>query len=210
MRQLNFKTTTGWGGSRPGAGRKPGPNPRIRHAPREKFGRNHPSHVTLKVRSDVPSLRIRKCVKGLERSFAEACERGDFRLVQYSIQSNHVHMIVEATGTEALARGMKSIAARFARAVNRSFQRRGPVLVDRYHSRALKTPTEVRNALKYVLLNAQKHEKRALKVLDPASSARWFDGWRGQRPDSELACVAMARTWLLTTGWRRLGLIDTG
>ncbi len=210
MRQVGFKTTVGWGGWRPGAGRKPGPNPRIRHAPRDAFGRNHPSHVTLKVRSDVPSLRIRKCVMELERRFATASERGDFRLVHYSIQSNHVHMIVEATGPEALGRGMKSLAARFARAVNRVFQRKGSVLVDRFHSRALKTPREVRNALRYVLLNTQKHAKKALNRLDPASSARWFDGWKGRRPEltGPLVAVAQAHTWLLTKGWRRHGLLQ--
>jgi REP element-mobilizing transposase RayT len=145
--------------------------------------------------------------------------------VHYSIQDDHVHLLVEADGKEALACGMKSIAARFARAVNRALKRSGKVLRDRYHFRVLKTPTEVRNALRYVLLNARRHWAKSLRrrgkdvarimratlqpVLDVPSSARWFDGWKGEvAPDREPP-VAKARTWLLALGWRRGGgLID--
>jgi REP element-mobilizing transposase RayT len=162
------------------------------------------------VRNDVPALRRKAMVHGLRSSFADGCERGSFRLVHYSLQRNHMHLIVEAAGREALACGMKSIAARFARCVNRVFGRRGPVLDGRFHSVLLKTPTQVRNALRYVLLNARKHGSR-LRGIDPASSGRWFDGWRaavgrddtiGGRRD-----VARARTWLLRVGWRKRGLI---
>jgi hypothetical protein len=71
--------------------------------------------VTLKVRSGLPSLRSAKLVRELERSLAAACQRGRFRVAHYSIQHDHVHLIVEAAGRHALACGMKSIAARVAR-----------------------------------------------------------------------------------------------
>ena len=129
----------------------------------------HPCHVTRKVRADVPSLRNARLVRALERSFARGCERGDFRLVHYSLQRDHVHLLVEATGTEALGRGMKATGARLARCVNRIYDRRGPVLADRYHARALRTPREVRAALRYVLLNARRHGGRAVSI-DFASS----------------------------------------
>jgi hypothetical protein len=132
-------------------------------------------------------------------------------------------MIVEAHGRETLARGMKSVAARLARAVNRVFSRSGSVLDGRFHHRVLRTPREVRNALAYVLLNARRHfakrsgGRRPPVRLDPASSARWFDGWqRAWRvrlgPPEEgpgAPCeVAAARTWLLRVGWRKHGLVD--
>jgi REP element-mobilizing transposase RayT len=119
-------------------------------------------------------------VRELERSFAAACERGRFRLTHYSIQNDHVHLIVEAVSKSDLASSMKSIGARIARAVNRIFARRGPVLADRFHLHVLRTPREVRNALAYVLLNARRHlTKRghrppAHAEVDPASSGRWF------------------------------------
>lgn len=151
-------------------------------------------------------------VRAVERSFRAACERGSFRLVQYSIQRDHVHMLVEADGAAALARGMKSIGARLARVVNRAFGRRGPVLEDRFHHRALRTPREVRNALAYVLLNARKHAADVGSTLswpDPASSGRWFRGWaRALASPADAPAVALPRTWLLRVGWWRHGRID--
>lgn len=94
-----------WGGRRPGAGRKPGPRPRVRHLSREPFAGRFPCHVTLKVRADVPSLRTVKLVREVERSFAHGCERGEFRLVHYSLQRDHAHLIVEARDPGALGRG---------------------------------------------------------------------------------------------------------
>jgi REP element-mobilizing transposase RayT len=173
--------------------------------------------VTLKVRSGLPSLRADSLVRELERSFAAACERGSFRVAHYSIQADHVHLIVEGAGKHALACGMKSIAARVARAANRVFARRGPVLADRYHLHILRTPSEVRRALAYVLLNARRHIAKVGRrmpreaTVDPASSGRWFAGWiRGIQPVplSKPPSVAPPRTWLLNLGWRRHGLID--
>jgi hypothetical protein len=114
---------------------------------------------------------------------------------------------------------MKAIASRLAKAVNRVFRRSGPALADRYHVHVLRTPREVRNALAYALLNARKHAARAGQrltgtgALDPASSGRWFEGWRhpvsefGSAPQA-LKPVAMARSWLLAIGWKRTGLLD--
>ncbi len=78
-------------------------------------------HVTVRMRRGVPSLRKQSLVRELRRSLAAACERGEFRVTHHSLQRDHVHLIVEASGKEALARGMKSVAARLARAVNRVF-----------------------------------------------------------------------------------------
>jgi hypothetical protein len=79
-------------------------------------------------------------VREVERSFADACECGAFRLAHFSLQHDHAHLIVEANSRDALARGMKSLAARLSRAVNRATRRRGRVLAERFHARALRTP----------------------------------------------------------------------
>jgi hypothetical protein len=142
-------------------------------------------------------------------------KRGDFRIVHYSLQHDHVHLLVEAEGAAALSNGMKSFAARLARAVNRAFDRSGAVLDGRYHHRALGSPREVRAALAYVLLNARKHAGQRAPVLpssdsraDPASSGRWFDGWTERpAPPADRPAVVQPQTWLLRSGWRRHGLI---
>ncbi|TMA30942.1 MAG: hypothetical protein E6J87_16915, partial [Deltaproteobacteria bacterium] len=152
-------------GRRSRGGRPTGPNPRVRHRSRDSFAERFPCHVTLRVREGVPSLRSIQLVGEVERSFAYGCERADFRLVHYSLQGNHAHLIVEALDRHALGRGMKAIGSWLARAVNRIFERSGPVLADRYHVRVLKTAREVRNALAYVLLNARRHAAKAGRAL---------------------------------------------
>src|SRR4029453_1077985 len=132
----------------------------------------------------VPSLRTVPIVREIERTFRDGCVRPGFRLVHYSLQGNHAHLIVEAQDRDALGRGMKAIGARLARAVNRVARRSGPVVSDRYHARTLATPREVHHALRYVLLNARRHAAStraslpAPTRLDPASSGRWFEGWK--------------------------------
>jgi REP element-mobilizing transposase RayT len=174
--------------------------------------------VTVRVRSGLPSLRKRRFAAELERSLRETCERGEFRVVHYSIQRDHLHLLVESAGKEALGRGMKAVSARIARAVNRVFRRSGPVLAGRYHLRVLRAPREVRNALAYVLLNARRHGWKRTGTapparIDEASSGRWFDGWRrgeGSAESGGPSPVSQPRTWLLRLGWRRHGLIDPG
>jgi hypothetical protein len=218
LRQLDLglRPSPRWGGARPGAGRKPGPKPRDPHRRRAPLASRYPCHVTFKVQDGIPSLRSVRLVAELERSWREACERGHFRLVHYSVQGDHAHLIVEAASARDLGNGLKSIGARFARAVNRILQRSGPVLADRAHVHVLRTPREVRNAIAYVLLNARRHAARAgrrveggIARIDPASSGRWFSGWRTPQPRApDRPAVADPRTWLLALGWRRRGLID--
>jgi REP element-mobilizing transposase RayT len=172
--------------------------------------------VTLRIRRGIPSLRKAVLVREWKRSLRAGCERGRFRVVHFSLQRDHAHLLVEAATARDLACGMKSIGARLARAVNRVFGRRGPVLADRYHLRILKTPREVRNALAYVLLNVRKHWRERHGApppvrLDEASSGSWFDGWRGapaSREPPQARAVAQPRSWLLASGWRRHGLVD--
>jgi REP element-mobilizing transposase RayT len=126
-----------------------------------------------------------------------------FRVLHFSVQSDHTHLIVEAETTLALSLGIAALKIRIARGINRALRRRGPVWADRYHSRPLRTPREVRAALLYVLQNWKKHI-RHVRGLDRRSSAAWFDGW-AERPASpaDPSPVAAPRTWLAATGWRR-------
>jgi putative transposase len=228
-KQGELNSTRGtWGGWRPGAGRKPGPNPPVPHESRLGVEKRFPYHVTVKVRREVGSLRQIAIVQAVEASFRKACERGKFRLVAYVLEDDHAHLLVEADNADELGRGMMALCSRLARAVNRALRRSGQVLADRYHLVVLKTPQQTRNALRYLLLNSKKHGRRGVERaraagrglsgpawLDPASSARWFPGWRGAvdrstpRGLGAARAVAAAQTWLLREGWwKKHGLID--
>ncbi len=208
QRQLPLPVRT-WGGRREGAGRKPGPRPVVLHRLRSPHKSRFPLHVTLRARADVGSLRRARLYSALEAAIA-ASSRSDFRLVHFSVQGDHVHLVAEAHDTPTLSKGMRGLMIRAARALNRAAGRSGPVWADRYHCRELCTPREVRHALAYVLLNSRKHG-REVATLDPCSSARWFDGWRDHGPVVDLAldppAVVAPRTWLLGAGWRRHGLL---
>ena len=116
-------------------------------------------HVTLRTRSDVPSLRSAHIMREIERTFAAGGMRPGFRLLHYSLHESLAHFIVEAADHDALGRGMKAIGARLARAVNRAAERSGRVLADRYHHRILATPDQVQDTLRHVLVKAHDAKK---------------------------------------------------
>jgi REP element-mobilizing transposase RayT len=183
----------------------------VSHAARAPLASRFPAHVTLRLIDGLPSLRRKPIYRVLRRAFTAGSERFGFRLVQYSVQTNHLHLLVEARDRRALVRGMQGLAIRVAKALNRLWERGGRVFADRYHDRILRTPREVRNALAYVLHNARRHGARFLGV-DPFSSGAWFDGWRESGPATchpgTPPSAAAARTWLLAVGWRRHGLLS--
>lgn len=211
----------GRGGWRPGAGRpkQAGARP---HLARPEIIATQPLHVTLRMVAGITSLRRERVVKMVREVIAAVGHDDTFRVIHFAVLSNHVHLIIEASNRAALTRGMRRLAIRVALRVNRVLGRRGPLVGERYHARALRSPREVRNAIRYVLLNARHHafdrgERRDRGWVDPYSSAPWFDGWHDRprldvpwlRPLLRAPCpTAPARTWLATIGWRRAGLIS--
>jgi len=208
-----------WGGRRKGAGRKPlggrppGWKAGMPHLRRPRLKARHPVHVTMSLRNGLPSLRYRSLAAVVLAAFRRATERGT-HLVHFSVQSNHLHLIVEADGERALSRAMQGLAISVARRLNRKLRRRGAVFGDRYHCHVLRTPLEVRRALVYVLHNHRHHLGRDQPSgFDSLSTAPYFDGFvewldrlRG-RPPPEAAPVVPPQTWLLRVGWRRHGLL---
>ncbi len=206
--QLTFfdiRMKTGRGGPRPGAGRPAAARAVVHHVKRDEVSEREPAHITIRVSDDVPSLRRKPLLRAFQRSLREVRGRKDFRVVEYSVQTDHLHLLVEASDKDALACGMKAVGSRLAKAVHRVFGRTGRVLAGRYHVRALKSPKEVRNAVAYVLLNVRTHWRerngQAPPVrIDAASSGRLFSGWRRRAPVNALVPglveVSPAETWL--------------
>ena len=204
------------GGKRRGAGRKRTRSPgRVVHRPRPALAGRYPVHVTLRVREHVWNLRTRQCFRRIAQAFrvlAASSERRRFRLVEYSVQGNHLHLIVEAADAQRLARGIQALEIRIAKSVNQAMGTRGAVFAERYHAHILRTPAEVRNALAYVrgnhAVHALRRGERVSWFPDGCSSVALVD----RRLPDEVGppLVSAAATWLLTQGWRRAAPLRGG
>jgi hypothetical protein len=173
-----------WGGRRKGAGRPRKKGKRdVEHRTRPPVARRFPVHVSIRLAEGVRNLRKLPCLRVIEKAFNGARGRFGLRLNHFTVQSNHLHLIVETTEPDALTRGIKGLNVRIARGLNRLMGASGRVIGDRYHAHILKTPAEVRNAVHYVLGNLRKHTGRI--GVDPYCSLA--------RPD----LVIPAATWLL-------------
>jgi REP element-mobilizing transposase RayT len=210
--------TFGFGPRARGAGRPKSPDSGVSHLKRETVTRHTPVHPTLKLAAGLPSLRTKECYEVIWGAFEAGRERagrradGEFRLIEYSIQTDHIHLLVEAGDNDALARGICGLKTRLAKGLNRVWGRSGKVWKERYHCHVLRTPRELYNALRYVFGNGRKHGWRwNAGRPDPYSSALWFEGWRDYVHDGWVAVagpIAKARSWLRNVGWRRHGLLS--
>lgn len=225
MRQLSLKLPNGWGGRRRGAGRKRARSrPWVQHRRRGDHSGAHPVHVTL--RALVRSLRSQYVFPTLRLAISAAnCRAPDvFRIIHFSVQAEHVHLIVEARDARALSSGLRGLVIRIARNVNQLLFRSGRFWADRWHGHALTTPRAVRHALAYVLANFRKHQPANKAALDPFSSAPYFEHF-AELSGAPIRCApalvprVLARegdnpptlrpeTWLLRTGWLRHGRVS--
>ena len=205
-------------GPHPGAGRPPkGERAGAPHKRRAEVNPRHPHHVTLRVVRDVGWLRKPKAYRAIRRALGVSLDRhADFRIVHFSLQGDHLHLVCEADDKNAFVRGVQGFQISAARHLNRELgRRRGPVFPDRYHSEAITTIARARHTLSYVLNNWRKHRQDRETVglfegrLDPYSSAVWFAGFAERTqpiaipPDYEPPRVATPRTWLLLEGYKR-------
>jgi REP element-mobilizing transposase RayT len=217
------------GGKRKNAGRPPkGLRSSERHKRRPAHDRRHPVHVTMRLVDGVISLRKRDMYLAVREATIAVLGREGFRICYLSIQRNHLHLLVEATGKRVLSRGLQAFQISAAKHINAAItarmreRRRGRVFADRYNSRALTSPRAVRHAICYVLNNWRRHEEDRAKVtktwkLDPFSNAIDFPGWK-ERDDSpflyrpprsyQQLVTWLPKTWLLREGWKKHGMIS--
>ena len=193
-----------WGGRREGSGRarrKTG----TAHCARGRLSRHDPVLVTWKRVKGLGSFR-QSAEAHIIVEAIKASRRVDFRIVHFSIQSDHLHFLIEADGRQALARGMRGLGCRLGRRLNKLWNRRGKLFAERFHGQTLTSLTQVRNALRYVLNNHLKHGHSSRPGgPDPFSSGDYFDGWSNYarlfdpaHPDSYLSPPG----WKLGPGWR--------
>src|SRR5436190_21601009 len=112
MKQMAFRLPM-WGGKRRGAGRNPkGATAGVSRLQREQFPARHPVHVTLRTLFEVGFLRGRSVYPAIEAAIRACQGRFGMRVVHFSVQGNHLHLLVEAEGVESLSRGMQGLSIR--------------------------------------------------------------------------------------------------
>ena len=207
------------GGKRANAGRHPkGLRAGSPHKARPEIDSDQPQHVTLRVVGDVGSLRRPHMFRAIRAGLEVMRKRvDDCRIVHFSVQGNHIHLLCEADNRMALARGVQGFQISAAKHLNqeiskeRGTRRRGQVFADRYHVRAITSVRETRNVLCYVMNNWRHHGYRGPTLfngkLDAYSSGLFFPGWAEQFrryvPEGyEPPAVAAPRTWYLEKGWK--------
>ena len=190
------------GGARPRSGPKPKDGKAgMPHRSRPAHAARNPVHVSLKVGPQLPNLRGPACFAVVAKALRAGRERPGFQLVHWSVQSNHLHLIVEAEGKAVLWRGLRSLQTRLAMRLNRALGRRGRVFHDRYHQHELRSPRETARALDYVLRNFAHHlERQGYRVPADAQDACASSAWPPQIGEG---LAVRPRTWLLTVGWQR-------
>jgi putative transposase len=194
-------------------------------AARPAHDSRHPVHVSMRRVKGAPSLRSERVFRAILGQLARV-KRAGVHVVHYSVQNDHLHLIVESEDRRALSAQMRKLFSRIALAVNAIAKRRGSLFRDRHHREELDGPTKTRNALVYVLFNDRKHHAQnggaitdqLLSEVDDRSSAAWLDGWdpRAGPPLDVLARLrardgdiegfgaprSAPQTWLAQQGWR--------
>jgi putative transposase len=205
IRQLTFEDGL-WGGAREGAGRKRGSGAGVPHGPRERF-KNLPVHITMRLIPDLNGLRHPAESEVVRGALAAGREKEGFRLVQYSIQWDHLHLLAEAVNEFYLAQAAQGLGVRLAKRLNRLWDRAGSVFAERHHTHPLRDPFSTFHAQRYVLCNGRKHGAHFEPGPDPLSSGPAFRHWSDIDPSLAVPdeCVVEPTLWLLTTGWLLYG-----
>jgi REP element-mobilizing transposase RayT len=203
-----------WGGKRDGAGRK-NVSKTVTHMKRERVHSHYPMHLTVRLRKSMPNLRQRRLQRALHKGILMS-EKLGLRVIHYAMQTNHLHLIVEAKDNPGLARGMQSLIGRMGKIIRRYIGGKGSVFAGRYHLRVIKTASYMKNVLKYVLFNSARHLD-VIEHIDSFSSADSFTKWRqllGRKLTGFIAAqvatmtprkapdVFAPKTWLASVGWQ--------
>lgn len=156
------KKKWGWGGWRPGAGRKPkGEVAGVVHEKRPPVPPQFPVYILLRFEPALGSLRVPVRYEAIEEAFLGGRERFGFRLNAYRLDDHLLHLIVEGSGSESISRGVKGLCIRISRYLNPVLGRKGRIYADRWEAHILHSPSEVKAAL----------AKLRLDENDPYSSA---------------------------------------
>jgi hypothetical protein len=214
------------GGKRCRAGRPPkGYRAGSPHTAREVLHERFPVHVTLRVVREIGSLRKKAAYHAIRQATLTSAASGRIRIVHLSVQRTHLHLLVEAKNEKLLAAGLQGFQVAAAKYLNTAYgkvtkgpRRQGVVFVDRYHAEIIRSPTQMRHAMAYVLLNFRKHREDQVAPMDQWKTD-WFSSawtfphwteygdeaflWRGPTTYEPL-WTWLPQTWMAAEGWKKI------
>ena len=165
---------------------------------------NGPVHTTVHLIDGLPCLRSEPEHACIVKAIGAAQQRFGCQIVDFSVLSNHLHLILEAPDAERLSQAMKGLLVRIARGLNKLWMRKGSIFRERFHCVVMKTVAQIRRTVTYVLQNARKHGIWLPRdTPDPYSSAPWYTRWLGRdQPFRTEGCpVAKPRTLAMDTAF---------
>ncbi len=153
-----------------GAGRSAIHDPGIRHTKRPYLSKPTSLHLTVKIKKNKAEIKNKSVLAILKRAILNARKQG-LQVIHYSLEYDHVHLLIEADNNFILAKGMQAFGVTFSKAINRLKRLKGEVYKHRYHFRRISSSKELKNVMNYIFTNGLKH-KTANSIISPFNSIR--------------------------------------
>ena len=110
-------------------------------------------HITHRCHKQEFLLRFAKDRHRWLHWLYEARKRYGLCVLNYTVTSNHIHLLVFDRGNDVIPRSMQLIAARTAQEFNQRKNRKGAFWEDRYHATAIDTGQYLARCITYIDLN---------------------------------------------------------
>ncbi len=156
--------------NRKGAGRPAINDAGIRHTPRPLITRRASLHLTVKVKRNKADIKNKAVLAILKRAILNARLKG-LRVIHYTLEYDHVHLLIEADNNKILGKGMQAFGVTLAKAINRLWKLKGEVYKHRYHFSRIESPRELKNVMNYIFNNGVKH-RTAKSIINPFNSIK--------------------------------------
>ena len=110
-------------------------------------------HITHRCHKKEFLLKFVKDRQRWIRWLFEAKKRFGLSVLNYSVTSNHIHLLILDTGKDVIPKSIQLIAGRTAQEYNLRKNRKGAFWEDRYHAVAVETEEHLIQCLVYIDLN---------------------------------------------------------
>ncbi|MDD4973652.1 MAG: transposase [Bacteriovorax sp.] len=129
----------------------------MRHTSRPHLSKACSLHLTVKIKKIKAELKNKSVLSILKRAILNARKQG-LKVIHYSLEYDHVHLLIEADNNHILSKGMQSFGVTISKAINRMRKLKGGVYKHRYHFRKISSPRQLKNVLNYIFNNGIKHK----------------------------------------------------